>query len=81
MKLHLFVVLLVIVTTTLKSYAVEKVIYGNDDRYDMYSYPDPTFINMALATAAQIDNTNLTYDKERGGYVLSFQPLKYQRGF
>jgi len=79
-KLFLITILLPIFIT-FSSFAIDKVIYGDDNRFDMNEYPNQLVVDMAHATAAQIDFDNMTYDKERKGYTLGYSPLKHQRGF
>ena len=81
MKLCKIVFVAVVLSFSLFSQAGDKVIYGEDNRYNLNDYSSVEVIEMGRATAGLIANENLRYDKQRKGYQLSYNPLKNQRGF
>ena len=54
---------------SVKSFAVEKVIYGPDDRLDIFEVSNPLFKNLAHSTAAMISTSSLQMNGERVSIV------------
>lgn len=51
--------LLMAITLSFSAYSVEKVVYGQDDRLDIYEATNPLYIRLAKSTAAMIPNDRL----------------------
>ncbi|MEW5702569.1 MAG: trypsin-like peptidase domain-containing protein [Candidatus Zixiibacteriota bacterium] len=57
-----------------------EVIYGSDNRADIYAVSDPTVLAVAQATCAVVEITEIT-DNGNGTYTLSTVPWTSQNGF
>jgi V8-like Glu-specific endopeptidase len=64
MKLRMIFLLLVATVMTSNSFAVDKVIYGEDDRLDIFEAGDSLHLELAKSTAAMIGHSKLTLDGE-----------------
>ncbi len=51
-------------------FAIDKVIYGDDNRKDVYACTDQMHVTLALSTAAMVPPENLTQD-EAGNYAVT----------
>jgi V8-like Glu-specific endopeptidase len=58
----------------------EKVIYGEDNRYNLYDYHNQVYIDMAQATAVMVEKWDL-WQAEGEFFQLAYSPLRHQRGF
>lgn len=58
----------------------DKMIYGEDDRLDMYQVNDPQIRKWANATCALIDDYRLYEDTQTGTYQLFTSPYWWQSG-
>ncbi len=54
-------------------FAIQKGVYGSDDRKDLYEVTNPLFQQLARSTAAMIDSSDIT--KVSGGYRLRAKTL------
>ena len=54
-----FSMMLLLTLWALNSFAINKVIYGNDDRQDLYNAADPVYVEWAHSTAAMIDSSDI----------------------
>lgn len=59
----------ILILATQNIFAFDKIIYGTDDRYDIYKVNDPIIRELARSTAARFDNNQLM-KKEDGTYSL-----------
>jgi V8-like Glu-specific endopeptidase len=67
--LRVAILSLVIMSAT-SAFAIDKVIYGNDNRVDVYACPDQLHVGLAQSTAGMIPPANLRQD-DAGNYVIT----------
>ncbi len=72
-KNTLLIITLLIASTQI--FATSKIVYGTDNREDIYQVNDPMFINLAISTAAMIPNYSLKQNKY-GDYVAEGNTLQ-----
>lgn len=56
------ILLAIALAFTMNAQAIQKVIYGEDNRRDVYEVTNPLFLQMARTTAALIPNRNMSKD-------------------
>lgn len=76
-KLGMIIALAAITTLSFARDTNEKVIYGEDDRLDLYEVMDTEILKLAAATAGMIDSTKISIDGDDA--TITGQSLK-QRG-
>ncbi len=76
-KLGMIIALVAITTLSFARDTNEKVIYGEDDRLDLYEVMDTEILKLAAATAGMIDSTKISIDGDDA--TITGQSLK-QRG-
>jgi hypothetical protein len=57
-----YLLTLLLVLSNLTAMATEKVIYGEDDRLDVYEVKNQEYIKLSLSTAAMIPNSKIKKD-------------------
>jgi len=73
-KLGMMFALLLVATMTVNVMAMDKVIYGDDDRLDLYQTTNTLHLELAKSTAAMIDASSLT--KKDDSYEIQGETLK-----
>lgn len=84
MNKNFIIIVLLVFFSVSPVYSIEKIIYGNDNRYDVMDYPDAFFRNLARSVAGKVhkrdlisdENDPLSYDftKSKAGERYKFCP-------
>ena len=75
MRLWMMFTFIVLITTT-PLFALEKVIYGSDNRVDVFEATDLLHIELASSTAAQISSEQLRLNSDKSVYKLKGKTLR-----
>lgn len=70
MKIYLAAILL---SLTLNAVANDKIIYGEDNRHDVYTYKDPAIVELSRSTVALIKKSDIRWDGNY--YNIPYQSL------
>ncbi len=70
------IILAVLASLTFSLYADTKVIYGDDDRVDVYSSTNSMYVELAESTAAQIPESSVVFQMSDGSYSIEGDTLE-----
>ena len=60
---------------TSSSQQTQRVIYGEDNRQEVYEFDNPLFRTLATSTAAMIKRERMPYNVEEGTHILNYRSL------
>ena len=68
-KIIFNIFILLVLISTLPVEALEKVVYGDDNRLDLFEVSNPLYLDLARSTAAKVDSSNLSRESN-GDYAV-----------